>query len=347
VPIAFTEPLMPLPSSVLSASPSPRLPRSPRRLKALVSLTVLALLVVYGRTVQWSAVWQAIRAASLPLVALAALANLVTLLAKTLTWWLFLRPVGIRSFGLVWRAMAAGAGLNTLLVANGGEAARVVLLARASGRDSAPIVAALAFERLFDLLGYLLLLVAAVVLLPVPPVMARWRPTALLALVGLVLLFGVLVRAHRGPPSPAVGTARSTGVRARLRRWLGSFLERLVQLANPGRLAAGFALTVVNWGAQVASYHLAARALHFPISAAGSVVALLTTNVGFLVRATPGNVGVFQLVYALTAQAMGLPKSAAVGAAILVQSAQNLPVIALGAVLAPDLVLARAEAGAP
>ena len=79
-------------------------------------------------------------------------------------------------------------------------------------------------------------------------------------------------------------------------------------------MGAALALTVVNWGTQIASYHLTAIAAHFPISLAGSITAMLLVNVGFLVRATPGNMGVFQLVYAVTAQALGLSSDAAVGA---------------------------------
>ena len=59
------------------------------------------------------------------------------------------------------------------------------------------------------------------------------------------------------------------------------------------------------------------------------------------VRATPGNVGVFQLVYAVTAHTLGLSKDAAVGVALLLQTIQNVPVTVLGAILAPDLLLRR------
>jgi len=96
----------------------------------------------------------------------------------------------------------------------------------------------------------------------------------------------------------------------------------------------------VNWGTQIASYHLTAIAAHFPITLAGSITAMLLVNVGFLVRATPGNVGVFQLVYAVTAQAMGLSADAAVGVALLLQVVQNGPVTVLGAALAPELMVA-------
>ena len=74
---------------------------------------------------------------------------------------------------------------------------------------------------------------------------------------------------------------------------------------------------------------------------------MLLVNVGFLARATPGNVGFFQFVYAATAQAMGLSKDAAVGVAVLLQVVQNVPVTVLGAALAPELMLAARRKKVP
>jgi uncharacterized membrane protein YbhN (UPF0104 family) len=105
------------------------------------------------------------------------------------------------------------------------------------------------------------------------------------------------------------------------------------------RISLAMLLSLVNWAAQIATYHLVAVAAHFPISIPGSVATLITANVGFLVRATPGNVGVFQVVYGVTAQALGLDKAAAVAVALLLQLIQNVPVTLLAIVIAPDLVL--------
>jgi len=85
-------------------------------------------------------------------------------------------------------------------------------------------------------------------------------------------------------------------------------------------------------------------ATHFPITVAGSIAAMITSNVGFLMRLTPGNVGLFQFVYALTAQALGLPKDAAVSTALLLQIVQNVPVVLLGTAVSPALVLRREPA---
>jgi uncharacterized membrane protein YbhN (UPF0104 family) len=209
------------------------------------------------------------------------------------------------------------------------------------------VLAALALERLFDLIGYVLLLIGAAFLLPLPHDVARWRPEAIGVFGAIVVaLVALLVRAPRVHPPAEVGHGPFARISASVER----FIERLAHILTLRRIAAALGLTIVNWGTQVASYHLAAVAAHFPISIGGSITELLTVNVGFLLRATPGNVGVFQLVYALTAQALGggLSKDAAVGVALLLQTVQNVPVTILGALLAPDLVLgARHRKGRP
>jgi uncharacterized membrane protein YbhN (UPF0104 family) len=55
------------------------------------------------------------------------------------------------------------------------------------------------------------------------------------------------------------------------------------------------------------------------------------------VRATPGNVGVFQAVYALTVRSFGVGESDAVAAALLIQAVQVLPVLILGSAAIPRL----------
>lgn len=321
-----------------------------RFLHGALTLGMVALLVYYARTVHWDAAWHAIRSASLWLLLLAALANIATVVAKALVWWLFLRPVGAPSLGLAMRATFAGAGINNLLIANSGEAARAVLVTRSSEASGTGVVAALALERLFDLIGYVLVLIGAAFLFPVPENVARWRPEAIVMLVAIVVVLIALL-AHAPHPPPA--DTHVTGVFKRVVRAFERFIERLAHIVTIKRMGAALALTVVNWATQIASYHLTALAAHFPISLAGSITAMLLVNVGFLVRATPGNMGVFQLVYAVTAQAMGLSSDAAVGVALLLQLVQNAPVTVLGAALAPDLMLAARRkkkapaAGAP
>src|SRR5688500_11817100 len=96
-----------------------------------LTLAVLALLVVFAARMDWARIWVTVRASSVALLVGAAAVHLVSVLLKGIRWWVFLRPIGASSLRLALKATFAGAGLNNLLVANGGDAARAVFVSRA------------------------------------------------------------------------------------------------------------------------------------------------------------------------------------------------------------------------
>ena len=134
---------------------------SPRRIVRYgISAAIVVLLVVFARTVDWGTAWNAMRTASLPLLLLAILANVSSCWSSALVrWWVLLRALDSPSLALSMRATFAGAGLNNVLVANGGEAARIVFVTRSSGIPSSKVLASqAALDRLFDPIGFVVLL---------------------------------------------------------------------------------------------------------------------------------------------------------------------------------------------
>ncbi|MDB4900241.1 MAG: hypothetical protein JWN53_2049 [Gemmatimonadetes bacterium] len=328
-------------------------PHRRRLLHLLVSVIVVALMVLFARHVNWHAAGAAARDADWRLLAVAALVNLVSLALKGVRWWVFLRPLGVRSLALVMRATFAGASLNNLLVAQGGEGARVMLVARATGVSSARVLAALALERALDAVSYLVLLVGAAWLLPLPEVIGRWRTAGSVVLAVVAVLLGALVIGSRDVVASSTDAARPVRdplISAtawwvqRLRAWLRRFVAGVGEVVSAGRLSGGMVLSLGAWALQVATYQLVARAAHLPLPLAGSVAALLAVGISFLVRATPGNVGVFQVVYALTASAFGVAEGPAVAVAVLIQVVQVLPTFVVGTAMAPRLVERRGVA---
>lgn len=306
-----------------------------------LTLGMLVLLVLAARTVDWSASWSAVRSASLPLLIAASVVNVISLIAKGAMWWMFLRPVGVESLGLALRATVAGSALNNILIANGGEAARVMFVSRRSGVANSAVLAGLAMERLFDILGYVLMLVGAAYLLHLPDAIMAWRTAAVVVLGILAVLLVIMLRwSARSAASPKIGAASTMRI-ARLRQFLGRFIGSVARMITPSRVVIAIALSMLSWVCQVATYHLTAMSVRFPITVAGSVTTVITENLGFLVRATPGNIGVFQLVYALTAGMLDLSADKAVAVAFLIQTLQVIPITLLGMLLAPEFVLRR------
>lgn len=313
-------------------------PGARRATRVLLYIAVGMAMVLVARQVDWRAAATAVRDADPWFLVLAALLNLLSLVLKGVRWWVFLRPCGVQSLGLVLRATFAGASLNNLLVAQGGEGARVVMISRASRVASARVLAAVALDRLLDAASYLVFLVSAAWLLALPAIIARWRIEATLALGGLAVLLVLLVllarrggaRANDVPPGGAAVVEARPSSRQRVVAYVRHFGGSVAEIASPQRLVAGMVLSLAAWALQVATYHIVAIAAGAHLPLAGSVGAQLAVGISFLVRATPGNVGVFQMVYAMTARSFGIVESVAVGVAVMIQIVQVGPVLLVG-----------------
>ena len=310
-----------------------------RTIRLVLSVLIIAGLVLFARTVNWHVTWHRITEADPKILVFAALVNLASLALKGVRWWVFLRPVGVDSLFMALRATFAGAGLNNILVANGGEAARVVFVARAAHVQSAKILATLALERMFELIGYVVLLALSVSFLELPSSIVRWRPVAWVALAGSLAFMVFLVRRPEVAPKPIVAPEGSW--RAKVGAYVRHFGQTIGGISTGPRFAIAMALSVGIWAMQVWTYALTARAAHFDLSLVGTVAALLAVNLGFAVRATPGNVGLFQAMYALTAASFGMDKDQAIAVAFLIQTQQIIPVTLLGVALAPEFIFKR------
>ena len=324
-------------------------PRTKHALRVALTVATLALLVVLARRVDWPAVLRAARAADPRLLAAAVAVNFLGLISKALSWWVFLRPVGAASPGLAVRASFVGSGLNNVLPANGGDAARVVFVTRTGGIPGPTALATIALERLFDLVGYVLFLGVAPLIIPLPDIVARWRWAALGLLVPLAAFLWFLTR--RGVHHRASGNALEVvaneavpeSLWPRTRFHVGRFTRSVAALATGRRFLAAALLALGFWASQVATFGLVARAAGLELPLAGHVATTLAVNVSFLLRPTPGNVGFFQLVYAVAAAAFGVPRATAIAVALLIQTLQIVPTTIVGVALAPEFVFRRAK----
>lgn len=306
-----------------------------RAFRAVLVLAVVALLVLFARTIDWSHAWSLMRNADPAWLAGAVAANLASLWLKGVRWWVFLRRVGAPSLPLALRATTAGAGLNNILVANGGEAARIVFVSRATGTPGRSVLTTLAVERGFDIVSYVVILAVATLTLPLPAMLERWRvPAVSVATASLALLAFTAWRGTRRIAPDAALDPPALPSRAGVVRTIRS-------LAGPAPFAAAFALSLSAWLLQLATFGMTARAAGLSLPLAGTVATLLAANLGFLVRATPGNVGFFQLSYAVAAEPFGAARETAIAVALLLQTLQIVPVTLLGTALAPEFILRR------
>jgi uncharacterized protein (TIRG00374 family) len=120
-------------------------------------------------------------------------------------------------------------------------------------------------------------------------------------------------------------------------------VQTLGSVSTASRFAAAMGLSVLVWALQVATYHLTAMAAGFHLPLVGTVACLLAVNIGFAIRATPGNVGFFQFVFAVTAEQFGIPRNDAIAVSLLIQTIQIIPVALIGVALAPEFIFKGAR----
>ena len=316
-----------------------------RTLRWTLTAAIIAFLVVFARTIDWTAAWHSIRTASLPLLAAAVIVNFLSIAVKGVRWWLFLKPAGSPSLALATRATIAGAGLNNVLVANGGDAARVVFVSRATGIPSSTVLATLALERMFDPVGFVVLLVYGVIAFSLPPSLEKWRLPAELALVVIAgLLIWFVYASRNARPGDSVAPVHlPRGFWGKIKSFFTGFVASTRVLASGPRFFWALVISMLAWVAQIYTFELAAEAAHVTIPPAGSLAALLAVNLGLLIRATPGNVGFFQFVFALATEPFGVPRNDAIAVSLLIQTLQILPVTLIGIALAPEFIFKRHE----
>lgn len=317
-----------------------------------ITLGIFALLVVFARTVDWTAAWIAMRGASVSLLALAFVANAVSVLLRIVRWWLFLRPAGSPSLGLAMKAGLAGVGLNNILLANGGEAARVVFTSTASAVPTATVLATIALDRVFDVVGFIVLVVAGTLLFPLPAQMEGYRVPAVAMLVLVIGALAVLVfkTRHLTPESLAhhpVEVAPPSGFIAKVVSFFKWFAASMGALANGRRFLGALALSLVAWVGQILTFALCAAAAGIAVPLEASLAGLLAVNLGLVLRATPGNVGFFQFAYALTVEQFGVARDAAIAISLLIQTLQVVPVTIIGVALAPEFVFRNRRNATP
>jgi uncharacterized protein (TIRG00374 family) len=311
-----------------------------RWLRWAVPAVTLILLALAARKVDWARAWTAIVHADASLLGIATIANLGTLVVKGIRWSLFLRAVGIHGTGEALRVTFAGHALNNVLVANGGDAVRVAAMARRHRISSATVLATLAIDRLCDLVSYAVLFGVAAFALPLPPELARWRTPGIIALVAIgVIVGGLVLRSPGESPRKHGGEGEHRSLLSRARDYWHRLATTSAELATGRRLATALALAFLAWAGQWATFHYTAHAASFGATAADSLLALLVVNASFLVRLTPGNVGVFQLLYALAATSTGLDKDSAVAVAFLISIIQYIPVTLIGLWFARSLAM--------
>lgn len=285
-----------------------------RAVRPAITIAVLtAILAVAVRRIDWNVVAHSISHASLPFVIAAGLITFASTLLKGVRWWLFLRKTSEIKLGRVIRLTILGTGANSVLFANAGDMIRVGLVAREARVPVATVVSALASDKVVEVLAFVTVMLFALGG-QLPGVVRERVQTVVIVLVVVLAAAAFVIWIAKG----------------KVFRWISQTRD----LLRGRTVVVAYAISLLSWGAQIATYALGAMAVGLNVSVAAIVVTVVSVNVAGVIRSTPGNVGVFQLMFALALAPFGVANAPAVGAAMLIQSVQVLSAVIAGAAAA-------------
>jgi glycosyltransferase 2 family protein len=304
-----------------------RTPR-PRVSARRVALAVVALAVTafFGyiavRGTHPDEVWRSLRDANIwwlfPSFAVLAVANVV----RALRWQALYAPERRPPLGPVTASMLIGLAVNMLLPLRAGEAARILALGRSAGVSRVETFATVALERVLDVFCLILLLFAALPLLPE----VEWlRPAAVLALLLAVALVVLAIVGER--PFHALGRRFP-----RVEHAWHNLARGLVGLRHPRIAATGFVLTCVSWLLVAFSFWLAMLAFDLGLSPAAGLLTLAAVGLSMILPAAPASLGVFEAAVVIALGAYDVPRSEALSYAFVLHALNLFPYLAAGAV---------------
>ncbi|MHB0868344.1 MAG: lysylphosphatidylglycerol synthase transmembrane domain-containing protein [Chloroflexota bacterium] len=295
-----------------------------------VSVLLVYLMV---RSVELASVLRAFAEADYTFVLPAVVLYFGGVMARTLRWWVLLRPVQRLPLRRLFVVQVVGFTANNTLPLRAGEAVRAYMLWRKERLDPSTTVATIVVERIFDGLVLTGFLVVSGLLMPLESWLAQLAWVASAAFVAAI----ALVIALGAAPSPMLALLRA--LLSPLPRRLGeivlkvvrSFVEGLAVVKHGRDAAAVAALSVVAWLLEGGMYYVLMFSFPFPARLLAAILWAAAANLGTMVPSSPGYVGTFDVP--LTAVLVGtfrVDLSLAAGYTLLVHAALILPVTLLG-----------------
>jgi glycosyltransferase 2 family protein len=282
--------------------------------RAIAIALVIAACLHFLRGIDWRSVGVTLASASLPLLALAAALNLVQVWARALCSKVMLLPV--RAIGTLRLArynlgMYAG---NNLLPGRAGELIRIHLLHSREAVAPATAVAVALVEKVFDVIGLLL------VVLPLPflfPGLPRSVSTAICALgaAGVLALVAAVVV-------------------SRYAKIDGGHFQRFASGATVVRrldlFAAALGLTVAAWLIDAAEVAACLRSVGIETHWAAPILILLAIAGALSVPSTPANMGALELGAVAALHLLGVDETRSLAFGIAYHVIQIVPTTLLG-----------------
>ncbi len=237
--------------------------------------------------------------------------------------------------GAVTNAMMVGYLYNNIMPARAGEAARVVVLTQRSDTAPVEIVGTVVLERLYDVLGILVLFFAAEPWLP----HVSWFGAAALAAIVLAVLIAtaaIVLAVYGDRPlrlllRPLKRLSLFSG--ERLEHTLDELVHGLSGLRHPRLALEAFAWTIVSWLLTATCAYFVTVAFHLHLPFAAGILVAVAIGAGMILPSSPAAVGVFEGAALIALNAYSIPHSSALPCALVLHLVNFVPFVAVGVFL--------------
>ncbi len=314
-----------------------------QKIMLTVSMVIsVVFLIIAFRGLNPSAVLDTFRSANLGWLALAVAVYFVAMLVITRRWKFLVDDSANVPMRDLYPLVAVGYMGNNIYPFRAGEVLRLVLLRRGWGVPLARGAVTVLVERCFDGLVMLtfILLPALVVELNTDllrQVAAVTAPVFITAMVVFLALaqrpevFRKLVHAITGRLPAAIG-GKLTGI-------ADEVINGLSALRRPRDLFGTVITSYASWMIEAFVYLLVAQAVNLPASYPLLLMVVGAVNLGGLIPASPGGVGVYEFLASSVLIAAGIPAEQAAAYALLAHVVIWVPPTVMGLIMLPRMGL--------
>lgn len=312
-----------------------------------IALSIVFLAVAIGDTRPAEVLHVAREHVHWPLLALFLVPYASFFLLKSARWALLLRPYQRLTIGSLWPITQLGYAANILLPMQLGEIARAYLAARRFNSNTAPFLASIALERVFDLAA---ILVTVALVLPQldgepHPIRSMMYVVATFTAVGLLTLC-----IYVGYTRAVLATADRllAFLPERMHGWLLQQLTkgaRGLEVLREAHLLGGVALlSIAMWGVMALACLILLRAMGIDAGPAAAVFTLFVSAVGLALPTAPGFVGTIQLAFVVALVPFGVTQAEALAASLGYNALITVPPLIVAMIL---LLFRRLRAALP
>jgi uncharacterized protein (TIRG00374 family) len=263
-------------------------------------VAAVVLVIALATRLDWSEVWAAMRTVDLPLLGAAFTLGAVAILVRGVRAAVMLPARSPAEVATAFAAVAVGLGVNSLVPARAGDATRVILLGRSTSAGVGGAAAAIAVERILDLVA----LAGVVAVAATAGVRSAAPSVPWIAGIAVVVL-GLLAVAVRTPPADTlVSSLERLPYGTRLYGFASRAVDTLRTTSSGPRLAAAVGLTFVAWALDVSIARVVLAAAGMPAAWSAGTVVVLGVVAAVVLPAAPAYVGTYHAAVAAAARAI-------------------------------------------